>query len=142
MIDRVATTNDLVYRYGELLDDTGIARTDTTDGLSPILDEVDVLSLDNPALTDAVLADVARYKTLDVIVGRLAVAINTSDAEGSYQVNQEYTNAKALRDSYYSTVSWALASTPTIAETGGNEPGTIITISHPTTVDPDGWMSW
>lgn len=142
MLDRVAATDDLVYRYGDLLDDTNITRDDTVSGLAPILDEVDQLAYDNPALTDAVLADVARYKTLDVIVGRLATSINTSDAEGSYQVNQEYTNAKALRDSYYTMVSWALASTPTVAEIGGNEPGTIITISHPTNVDPNGWTLW
>lgn len=135
MIDRVAVLDDLAYRYPELLADVGLVAEDTPTGLGPILDEVDDLSYANPNLTDDTLLNVARYKTLDVIVGKLATSISISDSEGSYQANQEYANAKALRDSYYSMISWALDST-TVVDTGGTEPGTIIMVSDPTDVPP------
>lgn len=136
MIDRAVVTADLAYRYIELFNDVGIVVEDTPTGVGPILDEVDQLSYVNPSLTDDVLMNVARYKALDVIVGKLAPNISISDAEGSYQANQEYSNAKALRDSYYTMIGWALVATPTETEIGGTEPGTIITVSSPTDVGP------
>lgn len=138
MIDRLTILDDLMYRYGDLLDDAGIVQDDTPDGLAPILDEVEALSEANADLSDAVLADVARYKTLDLLTGKFATAINMSDSEGSYQANQEYTNTKSLRDAYYQSIGWALTAQPA-TEGSGNPPGTIITVYHPTTVDPNDW---
>lgn len=116
-----------------LLGEAGIVATDTPDGLVPILDTVERLAVD---IGEGWLLPLARYVALDRIVTRLAVNMNVSIRGDSYQRQQQFANAKALRDVAYGAVAWIV---DPVAPGTSDGPGTVTTIEMPFLTGGDEW---
>ena len=130
-IDRAGLTADLALRYNLLLTEAGLAATDTEGGVGPVLVRVQTIATDQPNLVSSTIGLIARYIALDVITERLATRMDTTTPDGSFRLNQLFTNAKALRDSLGATVGWIVLGDLTSGATSQ-----IVTISAPYLNDP------
>jgi hypothetical protein len=137
-VDRDALADYLAMEYDALLAEAGIALTDTDDGLGPILDAVEALVSLLVDLSPVWYQPLARYFALTRIMNRLAVNMNVSVSGDSFSLQQQFTNAKALRDEAYGMVAWLVSPLP---DTSGV--GDVVTIEMPyLTAYEEGDSAW
>ena len=136
MFERTDALDELTQRYGPWLDLASIARTDTIDGVTLVLDEVaDATGDDGDALTDQVWRLFNRYLALDYICGRLGALFDVSRDNKSYALSKAYAQASAERDKMRARLD-ALAPgliAYGVITTAANE---IVTITAPYLNDP------
>lgn len=128
-MDRIALTDYLATEYDTLLVEAGIAPTDTADGLASVLDAVSGIVDWHPDLSVVWQRLLGSYYLLDRVVKRFAVNMNVSISGDSYSLQQQFANAKALRDEAYGNVAWLVD--PLIPADDPNATGRIVTIEMP-----------
>ncbi len=111
-IDSAALVGYLAIEYDTLLAEAGIATTDTSENLGPVLDAVEQLDALNPDLSPLWIYPLARYFTLKRIVNRLAVNMDVSISGDSYRLNQIFANAKSLLSEARAQVAWIVDPVP------------------------------
>lgn len=107
-MDRITLTDYLANEYDSLTLEAGIAATDTVDGLESVLDAVEDVVIVRPDLSVVWQRLLGSYYLLDRIVKKFAVKMNVSVEGDSYSLQQQFANAKALRDEAYRNVSWLI----------------------------------
>lgn len=109
-MDREALLDTLVRRYGSIAQETGMTPTDDVAGFGPVLDRVQGWLDAMPDLEGAWVEPLARYEALDYLADRLSTQINVSLSGGkSYQINQQFTNVRALLADARAAVAWIVA---------------------------------
>jgi hypothetical protein len=105
-MDREALLAMLKSRYGDIATEAGMTLDDEETGLKPVLDRVQGwLDVDlAPALEWH--EPLARYAALDYLADRLSVQMNVSRDGKSYQLNQLFTNVRALLADAKAAVAW------------------------------------
>lgn len=140
-MDRIGLTAYLATEYDTLLVEAGIAPTDTVDGLASVLDAVSGIVAAHPELSVVWQRLLGSYYLLDRIVKRFAVNMNVSISGDSYSLQQQFANAKALRDEAYQNVAWLVD--PLIPIDDPNAGGRIVTIEMPfLTQSEEEYTSW
>lgn len=107
-MDRAGLAAWLTLRLNTLLAAAGIASTDTEDGLAPVLDDLEVRLAGTPDLQVAWHQPLARYVALEWIVDRLGSKMDVTTGGDSFRLNQQFANAKALRDDARAAVAWII----------------------------------
>lgn len=118
-MDRAALLAMLVSRYGSIATEAGMTLGDEAAGFKPVLDAVDTRLWDRPELDEIWSEPLARYEALDYLADRLATQMNVTREGSSYQLNQMFTNVRALLADARSVVAWIVEPA---SPTGGDVP--------------------
>lgn len=140
-MDRAALASYLATEYDTLLAEAGIGTTDTSAGdLKPVLDAVEQLATLSPELSPVWIQPLGRYYTLRRIVNRFATNMDVNRPSGSYRLQQQFANAKALLDIEAARVGWIV---DPVSPAVVSAPAQPFTLSFPfLTGDPAGGGEW